>query len=174
MALMVAPSGFRARGSFRLPAGAAPGRLVRADQWQWSWFQGRSRGLLELAPRGWAEIEFGLPAGAGLTRWRRLALRLDREVTLSTRLQVFDWSRQRWVPVMALSGRQPSPPPAGRFVRRWFLRPSPSSFERRTVALPFPARLVNRYTDTLLARVENTGGYSAATGIEVTGRGEAP
>ena len=96
-ALTVMPLGYQVRGPFHMPRETVAVRVVRAQGPRGRWGRREWWGQLTLEPGAWIGFELRLPAGAGRARWRSLQLRLDREVTLSLRVQVFDWERQQWV-----------------------------------------------------------------------------
>jgi hypothetical protein len=168
-ALLVTPAGFEVKGAFRMPREVVTARIVRAQGPRGRWGRREWWDQLTLEPGAWISFELRLPAGAGRARWRSLALLLDRETTLSARIQVFDWERHEWVPVAALPARAAAPPP--RFSRGWVPAPPPST--RDTMALPSPGRFVNSHTDTMLVRIENGGDLAGGVDVGASGDGKS-
>lgn len=173
-ALTVMPLGYRVSGAFHLPPEGVAARVVGARGPRGRWGRREWWGRLTLEPGAWITFELRLPAGAGRARWPSLELLIDREASLSATVQVYDWGRQQWVPVAALKDQaERAPQPPKRFPNRWVPVPSPPLSARQLIALPSPGRFVNARTDTILARVENSGEQAGGVDVGAEGDGES-
>jgi hypothetical protein len=169
--LMVMPAGCQARGAFHLAREIVSERLVTAQGPYGRWGRQEWGGRLTLEPGARATLEMELPAGAGRARWRSLSLLLDMDAALTARLQVFDWSRQQWVPAARFQGHgPPSPPP--RFFPQQVPEPVPMSSPGHTISLPSPGQFVNPTTDTILVRIETEGASAGGVDLGIRGDGQ--
>ena len=118
-----------------------------------------------------------LPEGSETARWHRLDLRIDRDLALGLRIELFDWERGVWVRTALLAGKPVTrPAPPRRYFQQWTSRPEPVDMGSTQVEIPSPRRFVNPRIGTLLVRASN-GSEAAAGGafhLEVTGNGNAP
>jgi hypothetical protein len=169
-ALLVASSGFRVRGRFRLPAEAVvPWVRARGQGRTWE-PAGRLEGT-GAASLVWTVLELPLPMGAATARWDQLELLVGGGAGAAGLIQAFDWTRQQWVPLTALAEpapRQPNVivPPRGY-----------GPFLGQQVdgcILHRPAHFINPLTNGVLVRAKTTANVRGLVTVKVRGHGEAP
>jgi hypothetical protein len=168
-ALLIAPTGIRIRGRFRLPAEAAmPWVRARGEGRTWE-----PAGRLEGAGPAslvWTVLELPLPNGAATARWDQLELLVGGGAGAGGLIQAFDWTRKQWVPLATTT--EPGPrQPNGAVLPQGPGFP-PIQQEDRCALRP-PAHFINPITNGVLVRAKTTPNVRGLVTLKVRGHGEA-